>query len=121
MTLVLVDGGKYKDMIAGRMQKPNGRGSWMVYQGCDREYASQVTAEHKVNVKGPNGEVKQVWVLKHSHSDNHYLDTEVYAAAAADILGVRSLHLQTEEVIPHREKKQETSEEQWIKANDHWI
>ena len=39
MTLVLVDGGKYKDMIAGRMQKPNGKGSWMVAEDCDEEYA----------------------------------------------------------------------------------
>ena len=50
-TLVLVDSGAYKDMIAGRMQRDNGRGSWMVYSGCDMEYAKQVTAEHKVNVK----------------------------------------------------------------------
>lgn len=126
MTLVLVDGGKYKDMIAGRMQKPNGRGSWMVYEGCDQEYAEQVTAEHKVNVKGSNGQMQQQWVLKHSHSDNHYLDTEVYAAAAADILGVRSLHLQNEEAVPNRtaqpqELEHTSPEEQWIQANDKWI
>lgn len=124
MTLVLVDGGKYKDMIAGRMQKPNGRGSWMVYNGCDQEYAEQVTAEHKVNVKSGNGQVTQTWMLKHSHSDNHYLDTEVYAAAAADILGVRSLHLQNGEQVPNRSvpiEEPPTAEEQWIKANDKWI
>lgn len=122
MTLVLVDGDKYKDMIAGRMQKPNGKGSWMVYEGCDEEYAQQVTAEHKVNVK-KNGVVRQEWKLKHSHGDNHYLDTEVYALAAADILGVRTLHLQNDE-IPNREQKKpdnETPEEQWINVHDNWI
>ena len=77
MNLVLVDTGKYKDMIAGRMKKKNGSGSWMVYAGCDREYAEQVTAEHKVNVKMGNGKVKQEWQLKTSHADNHYLDCEV--------------------------------------------
>jgi len=123
MTLVLVDGGKYKDMIAGRMQKPNGKGSWMVYDGCDEEYAQQVTAEHKVNVK-KNGVVRQEWQQKHSHGDNHYLDTEVYALAAADILGVRTLHLQTEEVPDRetpREEDEEIPEEQWIKVHDKWI
>lgn len=122
MTLVIVDGGKYKDMIAGRMKKPNGKGSWMVYEGCDYEYATQVTAEHKVNVK-KNGVVKQEWQLKHSHSDNHYLDTEVYAAAAADVLGVRYLHLQTEDVQarPNPQKEPEPNEEQWIRTNDNWI
>lgn len=122
MTLVLVDGGKYKDMIAGRLQKPNGKGSWMVYEDCDEEYATQVTAEHKVNVK-KNGVVRQEWQVKHSHADNHYLDTEVYALAAADILGVRTLHLQTEDVPDRQEPAQEaeTREEQWIKVNDNWI
>lgn len=122
MTLVLIDGGKYKDMIAGRMRRPNGKGSWMVYEACDYEYATQVTAEHKVNVK-KNGVVKQEWQLKHSHSDNHYLDTEVYAAAAADVLGVRTLHLQTEDVQARQNptKESETNEEQWIRKHDNWI
>ena len=125
MTLVLVDGGKYKDMIAGRMQKPNGKGSWMVYEGCDEEYAQQVTAEHKVNVK-KNGVVKQEWQQKYSHGDNHLLDCEVYALAAADILGVRTLHLENEEIREQaresQPRKEEVSqEEQWIKANENWM
>lgn len=120
MQLVLVDGGKYKDMIAGRMRRPNGRGSWMVYNGCDMEYATQVTAEHKVNVKTPSG-TKQVWQPKHSHSDNHYLDAEVYSLAAADVLGVRTLHLSEESDIKPVQNEPETPEEQWIKAHDNWI
>ncbi len=122
MSLVLIDGGKYKDMIAGRMRRPNGKGSWMVHAECDYEYAMQVTAEHKVNVKSKSGTVKNVWQLKNSHGDNHYLDTEVYAMAAADILGVRSLHLQNEDV-PNRKEPAggETAEEQWIKANEGWL
>lgn len=122
MNLVLVDGGKYKDMIAGRMRRPNGRGSWMVYSGCDMEYATQVTAEHKVNVKTPSG-AKQVWQPKHSHADNHYLDAEVYALAAADIMGVRTLHLSEDQQEQHTaiNNEPETPEEQWIKAHDNWI
>lgn len=126
MTLVLVDGDQYKDLIAGRMMRKNGRGSWMVYAGCDLEYAKQVTAEHKVNVKTPNG-IKQVWKPKSTHLDNHYLDCEVYAAAAADIRGVRTLHLMNNEEESVQDKSNiqneppETPEEQWIKANDNWI
>lgn len=123
MNLIIVDGGKYKDMIAGRMRKPNGRGSWMVYNGCDMEYAQQVTAEHKINVK--NGtKVRQEWVEKSSHADNHYLDTEVYAMAAADTLGVRMLHLQaqTEPEQPEPQKTQEAQpEENWINQNENWL
>lgn len=122
MNLVIVDGGKYKDMIASRMRKENGTGSWMVYADCDEEYATQVTAEHKVSVK-KGGKSQLVWVQKTSHADNHYLDTEVYCMAAADTLGARMFHLQDaaaedEEVAP---VQQEEKEENWIKSNESWI
>ena len=128
MTLVLVDGGKYKDQIAARMRKENGTGAWMVYQGCDLDYAEQVTAEHKVTERSGGKEVQR-WVLKTSHADNHYLDCEVYAAAAADVLGVRNLYLQNrveenaQEVKKRAEPKPDTRprEENWIKDNDNWI
>lgn len=123
MNLVLVDTEKYKDIIAGRMQKKNGSGSWMVYQDCDREYAEQVTAEHKVNVKMGNGKIKQKWQLKTSHADNHYLDCEVYAFAAADILGVRTLHLdEVQEDEQPKKQTQYTPEENWINQNEgSWV
>ncbi len=122
MTLALVDGDKYKDMIAGRMRKPNGRGSWMVHADCDMEYAIQVTNEHKVNVKS-GGQTRQIWKPKYSHADNHYLDCEVYAMAAGDIMGVRTLHLQTEEPQGRQTpvEDDESHEEQWIKKHDNWI
>jgi len=120
MNLVLVDTGKYKDMIAGRMKKANGRGSWMVYSGCDNDYAQQVTAEHKVNVRTQRGS-RQEWVKKKSHGDNHYLDAEVYAMAAADIQGVRMLHLNNTVAPKNNATDGTTKEEEWINANDDWI
>ena len=126
MQLIIVDTGKYKDMIAGRMRKQNGSGSWMVYSGCDREYAEQVTAEHKINVKTNNGKVKQEWHLKTSHADNHYLDTEVYCLAAADALGIRTAHLRDEEAeqlqTDHQKThREESKEESWIRVNESWL
>ncbi len=122
MNLVIADGGKYKDMIAGRMRKPNGRGSWMVYKGCDEEYAEQVTAEHKINVRSGN-KTHQEWVQKTSHADNHYLDAEVYALAAADTLGVRMLHLQNQQLEekPKEAAPTRSPEEEWIQQNESWI
>ena len=123
MTLVMVDGNKYKDMIAGRMRRPNGRGSWMVHADCDMEYATQVTNEHKVNVKS-GGQTRQVWQEKFSHAENHYLDCEVYAMAAGDIMGFRTLHLQDEEPQGRSAPAYEnevTQEEQWIKKHENWI
>lgn len=122
MNLVLIDTGKYKDMIAGRMRKQNGSGAWMVYAGCDREYAEQVTAEHKVNTRTNNGKMKQEWVQKTSHADNHYLDCEVYAMAAADVMGVRSLYLTETEEKPKKKEEQYAPEEGWIQQNEGgWI
>jgi phage terminase large subunit GpA-like protein len=125
MVLVIVDGGKYKDMIASRMRKENGTGSWMVYKGCDREYAEQVTSEHKVNARSGK-RTQLMWVPKTSHADNHYLDCEVYAMAAADTLGIRMIHLQdSEEVAPVQQQKQEqhyAPEENWITQNEgKWV
>lgn len=122
MQLVLVDGAKYKELIAARMRKENGKGSWMVHKDCDREYAEQVTAEHKITERS-GGRVVTMWVPKTTHADNHYLDCEVYAAAAADVLNVRSLFLQEEKKEPEQPaQKAEIAkpEEDWIKANERW-
>ena len=124
MNLVLVDTGKYKDMIAGRMQKENGTGSWMVYQGCDEEYARQVTSEQKVNIKNGRGQVKQQWKPKTSHADNHYLDCEVYALCAADVLEIRASFMDSvkdTQSVSEDTHTQYTPEENWIKRNENWV
>lgn len=122
MQLVLIDGGQFKDSIMARMQKENGIGSWMVYKGCDDEYASQVTSEHKIQTKAANGSKRLQWVQKKSHGDNHYLDCEVYNMAAAEILGVRRLHLEQEEQEEQSaESKEFKPEETWIQQQEEWL
>ena len=119
INLVMVDTGKYKDRIASRMRRENGTGSWMVFNEIDDDYAKQVTAEHRINVRQPGGAVKQVWVKKSTHGDNHYLDAEVYAMTAADIRGARTWHLEeTGEQVKTSRKKSESQEEQWIQQNE---
>ena len=49
-----------------------------------------VTSEQKV-VRKHNGQMASIWEPKAVGRDNHYLDTEVYAAAAADLLGIREI------------------------------
>lgn len=121
MQMVIVDGDQIKDSIAARMQRENGTGSWMVYKGCDEEYAKQITAEHKVSVRGGNGNKSMKWVPKHSHADNHYLDCEVYAMTAAEIRGVRNMHLQAEKEQEKKPEPMKTPEENWIGENENWI
>lgn len=121
MQLVTVDGDKYKDMIAARLRRRQGRGAWMVYAGCDEEYAVQVTNEHKVNVKTQNGATKKKWIPKTSRPNNHYLDAEVYCFAAADMMGVRTLHLQEEENEPEEQEYNKKEEQEWIKNKEDWV
>ncbi|MDO4495191.1 MAG: phage terminase large subunit family protein [Clostridiaceae bacterium] len=126
MTLVLVDGGKYKDLIAARMRLENGEKSWMVHADCDREYAEQVTAEHKIIERNSKGIEKYLWKKKQSHADNHYLDCEVYAMAAADLLQVRTIHMQEITDVPKKqeisnEPKPTASEQSWISNDNSWL
>lgn len=121
MRLYLVDGNQYKDMIAGRLNRPNGPGSWMVYMGCDREYAEQICAEEKVIEKRGGREI-DLWKPKSSHAANHYLDAEVYAALAADLLHVRYLQIraadQAEQVV---HQQQSSSHDGFLKNQGNWI
>ena len=117
INLVLVDTGKYKDRIASRMRRKSGRGSWMVFHDIDDDYAAQVTAEHKVKVKNKNGSYQVKWVKKGTHRDNHYLDAEVYAMAAADIIGARTWHLETygdQEIKTQQSSLNKKASEEWI-------
>ena len=118
MNLYLVDPNPYKDMIAGRMQRPNGKGSWMVYKDCDADYANQICAEEKVLEKR-GGREFYIWKPKSAGADNHYLDCEVYGSLAADLCHVRYLQAQKP---PVRELKQEEPKQNnWISNDSNWL
>lgn len=117
MRLCIVDGAKYKDMIFSRIKKENGLGSWMVYDGTDDDYARQITSEEKV-IERKGGRDVEVWRPKTSHADNHYLDCEVYAACAADLLHVRYM---MPEQQPQEIKQEPSDNNGWINNNKGWI
>jgi phage terminase large subunit GpA-like protein len=99
MNLYIVDGGQYKDMIAGRLKRTSKRGGWFVYKGCDIDYCKQICAEEKVKEK-KGDRVVYKWKTKGTKTPNHYLDCEVYASFAADLLQVR--YVQTEDIEPYK-------------------
>ena len=67
------------------------------------------------------------WALKSSHGYNNYLEFVVYAAAAADVLEVRSLFLKNQERAeeqtpkPTPPKPAPAPEENWIQQNENWV
>lgn len=125
MRLYIVSTDKYKDMIAARLNRPPGRGAWMVHKDCDEDYAEQITAEHKVIEKRGNTEV-EVWKPKTSTAANHYLDTEVYCAVAADLLQVRYLQEPEPQPEPRRPEPEQPQDDyirsgDWIKEGKGWL
>lgn len=121
MRLYIVDTHQYKDMIAGRLNRPNGRGSWMVFKGCDREYAEQICSEEKVLEKQGNKQI-EVWRPKGSHVANHYLDCEVYAALAADLLHVRYLQDTPQNQEPNSPRPvQQDQQSGFVRTSGNWI
>lgn len=82
-TLWHVDAGYFKGVVHSRIAWPQDQpGAWHLPQDVPEEYARQVVAESKIVL--PSGRV--VW--KRHDRENHALDCEVYAAAAARMLGM---------------------------------
>lgn len=125
LKLWVVDTHYFKDFISGRLQKEPGEpGSWMVFQNCPREYAEHITSEQKVTeVDRKTGRVREEWKPISSHAVNHLLDTAVYSAAAAEIMGVRYLQPQepTQRAEPKPRQAKNEQESSWLPNRDNWL
>lgn len=112
LSLYTVDGSFFKSMIMGRVNR-EGDGSWMVYADCDRDYAEQICSEEKV-VERVRGREVEVWRKKGSHTANHYLDCEVYAALAAEVRGVRYMMAEVEQPSESPPPTGESNQKGWL-------
>lgn len=116
MNLIICDGSYYKTMIYAKINAVDG--SWQVFDGVDQEYCEQITNEHKV-FERKNGVGSWVWRPKTSGAPNHYLDCEVYAACAADLLGAFALLEDPPEVVAEESTYQrEEEDENWFGDNE---
>lgn len=90
-TLWHVDSGYFKGLVHSRIDWPQDQpGAWHLPSDISDDYAKQVIAESKLTL--PSG--KTVW--KRHDRDNHALDCDAYAAAAARMLGVDRLRNRVE-------------------------
>ncbi len=81
LQLIRIDTNLYKDIVAGKMAlQAENPGRFHLHAEPGSDYLKQLTAEFK-NARG-------VWVCP-GHKANHLWDCEVYALAAADVLGMR--------------------------------
>ena len=90
------------------------------------DYFRQMTAEHKVIRRDKkNGKVWEVWCLKTEALKNNFWDTEVYSAAAADMLFVSSLRKENQ-VVTYSPVRRESSgflkrEAGWLGKKEGWV
>lgn len=85
-----VDTGWFKSLIHGRIDWPQDQpGAWHLPLDVSDEYARQLVAESKITLQSG----KTIW--KRHDRENHALDCEVYAAAAARVLGVDRMRPRT--------------------------
>lgn len=85
-----LDTSYFKDKLARLIRTPlESPGAWRVHDDPALEYLRQVASEHKViRLDRKTGRTSSVWTNRPGFGGNHWLDCEVYALAAADMLGV---------------------------------
>lgn len=93
MKLWHVDTTHFKDKLVRLMGLgEQGRPLWHVHQDPPEEYVRQVAAEHKVLVRNrKTGASSEEWVPKPGAGPHDWLDAEVYALAAAEMLAVYAM------------------------------
>ena len=113
---------QYKDKI-NRLVTTQDPCKWHIFNNPEEEYLSQFTSEHKVLVRNRNtGRAKEVWRKKKDAVANHYLDAEVYAVAAADI--IRALNIRKDDSVKVHQRivSQDDSRKNWIRKREgRWI
>lgn len=114
---------QYKDKI-NRLVTSYDPVKWHIFRNPTEEYLTQFASEHKVLLRNRStGRAREVWQKKKEASANHFLDAEVYALAAADI--IRALNIRKEgvsKVYQPGAAGGETSREAWIrKRQGPWL
>lgn len=86
LDIVLLDTDYMKSFVHQRIRWPEDQpGAWHLSSDANEDYCRQIVAEARI--KGPNG--KGQWVLR--SRENHFLDCEALAYAAAYMIGVNRM------------------------------
>jgi phage terminase large subunit GpA-like protein len=113
-----IDTSHYKDKITRMVQsEPGDPAQWHLFKGISNRYLKQFCSENKILiVNKKTGRTHEEWRLITQGRPNHYLDAEVYAAAAADMLRVSSMRKGMQPLV-YRPKKSTESK----KKSSSWI
>jgi len=121
MSLWHIDTSYFKDKVTRLVQntKMGGPGGWHLYQDIHAEYLKQFCSEQKIIIRDrKKGRATEEWRPVSTHAATHFLDTEVYATAAAEML--RLFSLLPEESKPANVPKEPKRAHPWIDVGGGW-
>lgn len=105
LTLYHVDTTYLKDKIT-RLVKNTQEGIWHLHADPSMDYLRQFCAEHKILIRDKKtGKSREEWRPVSPHAASHYLDAEVYAMVAGEMLRVYNLQ-EGDRPIVHRPDQQ---------------
>jgi hypothetical protein len=105
------------------MNTENDTPKWHLHINPAEKYLKQLCSEGKVLQKGKrSGKSTEVWKPLSLHTPNHFWDAEIYALAAAEMLGVYAFR-EEDRPKPIKEVNQVEREKagQWITKKRNWI
>lgn len=128
--LYKLDTSYYKDKLARLISKDQQEDAqFHVYNSPPEDYFKQMTAEHKVLIRDKkSGKAWHEWQLKAPSLPNHFLDAEVYDAAAAEMIYVASMRRETQQktFTPRTREssgfiQRSGGQEGWLKKSGNWV
>jgi len=110
----------YKSQVYARVRWPLDQpGGWHLHEDTDEDYCRQLVSESVVT----KASGRRIWV-RH-YKDNHYLDCEVLAFAAASSMQVHTLKEKKRETAPENKKLQKpvnpSQQQSFIKKRQNWM
>lgn len=126
VSLYRLDTSVYKDKVSRLISSdPN---IWHLYSTPSDDYFKHMTAEHKIIIRDKkSGKTWQEWRLKSDALKNDFWDSEIYSAAAADMLYVSSLRRENQVTTFAPTPRKDTTgfinrdSGNWLGKTDGWI
>jgi len=92
LALYHLDVSQYKDKLNRLVHtQPGDPAQWHIFDNISNDYVNQLCGERKIILVDKGGRGYEEWRPVTQGAKNHYLDCEVYATAAADIISVWQL------------------------------
>jgi len=129
LLLYLLDTAYFKDKIARLVDPlPDNAGNkifkWHLFKNPSEDYFNWFCGEHKVRERDKKkGLIREVWRPVRAHAAAHYLDTEVYTVAGAEMLYTYNLREEDKpKTSDHIDQVPEAeARESWIGKQTGWI